>query len=172
MAYTTTNWENLPSTNTPINETNLNKIENGVYTANDKKIITVGLTSNVTLATTGESDIRLNSVKGQVGSGLNLSNGVVNIGAGISTILISAAVYTNRSSAAGAACNFSIRKNGNTVASSINSVPTGAGNQTINIPSVLLYVQEGDTIGLVCYGYSGDVISSAVGTHLTIQVVD
>lgn len=28
MAYTKTNWENLPSTNTPINATNLNKIEN------------------------------------------------------------------------------------------------------------------------------------------------
>lgn len=28
MAYSKTNWENLPSTNTPINQTNLNKIEN------------------------------------------------------------------------------------------------------------------------------------------------
>ena len=28
MAYTKTNWENSPSTNTPINATNLNKIEN------------------------------------------------------------------------------------------------------------------------------------------------
>jgi len=27
MSYTKTNWENLPSTNTPINATNLNKIE-------------------------------------------------------------------------------------------------------------------------------------------------
>lgn len=28
MSYTKTNWENLPSTNTPLNATNLNKIEN------------------------------------------------------------------------------------------------------------------------------------------------
>ena len=32
MSYTKTNWENLPSTNTPINATNLNKIENGIET--------------------------------------------------------------------------------------------------------------------------------------------
>ena len=31
MAYTKTNWENSPSTNTPISDTNLNKIEQGIY---------------------------------------------------------------------------------------------------------------------------------------------
>lgn len=30
MAYNKTNWENLPSTSTPVNATNLNKIENGI----------------------------------------------------------------------------------------------------------------------------------------------
>jgi len=30
MAYERVNWENLPSTNTPINQTNLNKMENGI----------------------------------------------------------------------------------------------------------------------------------------------
>lgn len=31
MAYIKTEWENLPSTKTPINANNLNKIENGIY---------------------------------------------------------------------------------------------------------------------------------------------
>lgn len=31
MAYTKTNWQNLPNTTTPINATNLNKIEDGIY---------------------------------------------------------------------------------------------------------------------------------------------
>lgn len=31
MAYERVNWENLPSTKTPINRTNLNKIEQGIY---------------------------------------------------------------------------------------------------------------------------------------------
>ena len=30
MAYERVNWENLPSTNTPINKTNLNNMENGI----------------------------------------------------------------------------------------------------------------------------------------------
>lgn len=34
MAYNKTIWENLPSTNTPINETNLNNMENGIEPAN------------------------------------------------------------------------------------------------------------------------------------------
>ena len=37
MTYTKTVWEDLPSTNTPINATNLNNIESGVYT-NDTNI--------------------------------------------------------------------------------------------------------------------------------------
>jgi hypothetical protein len=31
MAYNKTNWENSPSTSTPINASNLNKIEEGIY---------------------------------------------------------------------------------------------------------------------------------------------
>ena len=31
MAYNKTNWQNLPSTDTPINANNLNKIEEGIY---------------------------------------------------------------------------------------------------------------------------------------------
>lgn len=36
MAYTKTNWQALPSTTTPINPTNLNNIENGIKTNDDK----------------------------------------------------------------------------------------------------------------------------------------
>lgn len=36
MADTKTTWENLPSTNTPVNATNLNKIENGIKENDDK----------------------------------------------------------------------------------------------------------------------------------------
>lgn len=35
MSYTPTNWENLPSTNTPINATNLNNIETGLDNLQD-----------------------------------------------------------------------------------------------------------------------------------------
>lgn len=36
MAYTRVNWENLPSTNTPVNATNLNKIENELSDLDNK----------------------------------------------------------------------------------------------------------------------------------------
>ena len=36
MAYTRVNWENLPSTNTPLNATNLNKMDAGIANAVEK----------------------------------------------------------------------------------------------------------------------------------------
>ena len=38
MAYERVNWENLPSTKTPINQTNLNKMENGIARTNTQTI--------------------------------------------------------------------------------------------------------------------------------------
>ena len=49
MAYTKTTWEDLPSTNTPITASNLNKIENQVY-ANTNDIATN--TGNISTNTT------------------------------------------------------------------------------------------------------------------------
>lgn len=40
MAYTKTTWQDLPSTATPVNATNLNKIEQGIYN-NSEDIATV-----------------------------------------------------------------------------------------------------------------------------------
>lgn len=54
MAYTKTNWENSPSTNTPINNDNLNKIENGIY-ENSLKADQVGTLTN--LETTAKTDL-------------------------------------------------------------------------------------------------------------------
>lgn len=52
MAYTPTIWENLPSTNTPINQINLNKIENKL----------VSLDSNVTSNTTEIENLKTNKI--------------------------------------------------------------------------------------------------------------
>lgn len=52
MAYNKTVWENLPSTNTPINQINLNKIENEL----------VSLDSNVTSHTTEIEDLKTNKI--------------------------------------------------------------------------------------------------------------
>ena len=46
MAYNKTNWQNAPSTDTPINANNLNKIEEGIY-QNSLKADQVGDLSNL-----------------------------------------------------------------------------------------------------------------------------
>lgn len=43
-AYNPTVWENTPSINTPLNETNLNKLSQGVSEI-DNRVITLDLTS-------------------------------------------------------------------------------------------------------------------------------
>ena len=53
MAYTRVNWENLPSTNTPLNATNLNKMDAGIANAVEK--------SGDIMA--GNLDMQSNSVK-------------------------------------------------------------------------------------------------------------
>lgn len=47
MAYNKTNWQSLPSTDTPISAGNLNKIENGIYD-NSLKADQVGDLTNLT----------------------------------------------------------------------------------------------------------------------------
>ena len=180
MSYSKQEWVNNVSY---IDKDKLDHIEDGIYqnsidiesieeTLSNKNIITAGLSSNVTLSTTGETDLTLNSTKGRVGTKLSVSNGSVVIGSDITMVLISAAIYTNKQSGSGAACNVYIKKNGANVAQAITSGPTGEGNRTTVIPPVLLSVQSGDYITLGCYGYSGDLISASVGTNLTIQAVD
>ena len=46
MAYSKTIWENLPSTNTPINATNLNKIETELKALDDVAIQEIGSNAN------------------------------------------------------------------------------------------------------------------------------
>ena len=53
MAYTRINWENLPSTNTPVNATNLNKMDAGIANAVEKTGDTM----------TGDLNMQGNSVK-------------------------------------------------------------------------------------------------------------
>lgn len=62
MAYNKTNWEAAPSTNTPINPTNLNKIEQGIYD-NSLGVENIGNLSN--LETTAKTNLvaAINEVK-------------------------------------------------------------------------------------------------------------
>lgn len=73
MAYTKTNWQDLPNQTTPINATNLNNIENGIKT-NDDKLIGNTLIDN----------LRVKRIEGKnLLSPANIINGIYNVGQGI-----------------------------------------------------------------------------------------
>lgn len=81
MSYTKTNWENLPSTNTPLNASNLNKIESELVNKYEKAMssensavtnsttsgMSFGPTLNIT--TTGKPLIVICSAVGRVNGG-------------------------------------------------------------------------------------------------------
>lgn len=73
MAYNKTNWEAAPSTNTPINPTNLNKIEQGIYD-NSLGVENIGNLSN--LETTAKTNLvaAINEVKTNLGGKLLWTN--------------------------------------------------------------------------------------------------
>lgn len=57
MAYNKTTWENLPSTNTPLNESNLNKVENELALLDPAVPYTTGTgTTSTTYVDTAENN--------------------------------------------------------------------------------------------------------------------
>lgn len=175
MSYSKQTWINNESV---ANESRMNHIEDGIYqnsveinNLKNRNIISVGITSNITLGSTGENTITLDRIRNQIGTGFTISNGKVYVGDGITKVLACGSVYTNRSANAATACNVYIKKNGVAALNSINSVPSGQRNETKSIEPQLIDVESGDYFELGLYGYSGDVISSAAGTCMTIEAV-
>ena len=77
MAYTKTNWQNLPNTTTPVNATNLNHIETGIKD-NETAISGVAsdlstLSTNVTNYTNGTT--AMGSIKT---TGVSINNNAIN----------------------------------------------------------------------------------------------
>lgn len=65
-AYNPTVWENTPSINTPLNETNLNKLSQGVSEI-DNRVITLDLTKlSITEANSLVKSIELNQDTGDI----------------------------------------------------------------------------------------------------------
>lgn len=174
MAYTKTVWENLPSTNTPINATNLNKMEQGIYDANDKNIISIGLNGQYTSNSTGYQTLPLTKQLFKLGDKLSIQNGKIKIGSNVNNIMIFAQATINAySSRATGAFNIEIDYNGTNISSSLNSGITDGLNITKNLAGIPLQVSENDVIGLSVYVAVNDVVSSYDRrTFLTIQVIN
>ncbi len=174
MVYEKQEWIN---NETAADENKMNHIEDGIFNNSvditdlkNRNVITAGLSASITISTTGENTIALDSIKTRLGTGFTVSNGKVYVGAGINYVMVSGSVYSNRSSAAGTACNTYLKKNGSSIIVSTNSFASGQSNHTVTTPWRLEAVNEGDYFELAYYGYSGDVVSS-YATILTIEAV-
>lgn len=177
MSYTKTNWQDLPNTSTPINATNLNKMEQGIYDANDKNIITIGLNSDSSITATSAyqtTDVNLTKEVAKSGTKLSLSSGKVAIGAGVSKVLVSANAMTQGDAGS---FGFMIRKNTNTEVAVSYAAPSGTGWLHIALTPVLVNVSQGDTLKLTVYINNNNSTKNikaynGTGTYLTVQVVE
>lgn len=176
MAYTRTNWEDYPSTDTPINANNLNNIEDGIEEALDRNILCAGLTNDISLTSDGTKIATPNKTILQVGSTskLYLSTNGLYIGEGVNHIMISAMLHAHiGTSTTQTAYNMMIYKNGEELLTSMNSGSLTGINHTKTISPSLVEVQQGDYFQFAFYGRSGDYIgSNTKRTYMTVEVID
>lgn len=139
---------------------------------NDKNIITVGISSNVTISTSGNNNINLNRTIASVGSKLTLSNGKVVIGAGVNHVFISGQGSMNLVTGNGDAKNFIIQKNGVEIIANLNTIIRQNNlNMTRGLGGFLMTVQEGDVISYKVYAGVGDAIPYT-RNYITVEAID
>lgn len=161
---------------TPINDTNLNQMQDNIETAiNTENIMTAKLSAEVAFESgnTGGQIVLDSSVS--KGDKLTLTDGSIKIGEGISYILVSGgAKIQNDNESSWAYYNLYIYKNSSIVASSrIGYLEAGKVSGCSVSPS-LVEVKENDVISLRFYKISthlATVASSYSSTYLTVEAV-
>jgi hypothetical protein len=173
MAYIKTEWENSPSTKTPINANNLNKIENGIYTnsvdvgeltnlntenkenlveaineTNTKNCLTIKRTEDTLDVTAWQNyDVSFPIISSQKGNKLSVNeNGQVVIGAGINYVKVNLNFEFVCSTTTTSYIQFKILKNSEVMA--VNRIYNLTANirEISNITPVLIPVTQGDII--------------------------
>lgn len=139
-------FENKPSTKTPINKDNLNhnfkELDNAV---NEKNIIT-GLLGSLTITTTSDSvttDLPLSQYN-KIGSKLSIENGKIKIGAGVNYVKVSLTGTVYAEDGQTYQRLYISKNNGNNFAVSCRHTPSWM--YTMSIQPVLMAVTEGDLI--------------------------
>lgn len=178
MAYTKTVWENLPSTNTPINANNLNKIEDGIEDieeqVNDKNVITARLNTAINITSTQQYDVKKITLDASVvaGNRLTFQNGEIVIGEGVSKVLISGTIGSTGSDTS---YGMEIHKNNVYQARAYNSFVGSSSYTTISVSPKMIEVAQGDIITLKIYINSTGITRTIRGnneTHLTVEVIE
>lgn len=168
MAYNKTNWVNGE---TPINETNLNNIENGIEIL-QPNIMTASLTSGQTVSATSGTVLLDSSTK--VGDKLTFSNNEIVIGTGVTKVKVSANMRISTSVANAIGVNLNVCKNGEVIASNRTSLGSKSYDGLTTAPC-LIEVSVGDTICMQWWFSTSQsvTISGTTGsTYLTVEVVE
>lgn len=147
----------------------------------NRNIMTYGLTSNVTTATTNAyTKVPLNNAE-STGNRLTANNNGVKIGKGVTKVLVSAQMMIYANTKAGI-CNLAVTKNNDTtnLLAWTTQIVSAGGRQTFNISPTLVTVAENDVIN-ICYKVpdSNDQIYGATNgsgttgtlTWMTVEVV-
>ncbi len=177
MAYTRIFWANLPITNTPINASNLNHMDDGIYAANTKDIITAKTLSDYTIQSTDTAeDIKTFSLYNSVGNKLNIENGVIKIGSGVSKVKISYNA-TCQNSTSNATCRvFTYLMHNNTTITQESHYFNRTWEQiSCSHNEIIRTVQEGDIFYLRVYGLASIKLmggSSFCHTAITVEVIE
>lgn len=175
-------FENLPSTNTPLNASNLNQLQTNVENAidsveneliekTDYKYIKATISAVQTISS--DSLVNLNTLDGDTTDGaITLSNGTFVIGSGISMIEVSGGIFCQ--SVNGTSGNYiwqRIQKN--TTHISTNIGPATSHFISVVLPPVPVSVQQGDVIKMIAdnTGSSGELRAGSANTYLMIKII-
>ena len=181
------NFENLPSTNTPINANNLNQLQTNVENEFTKKasVMTIGLSNDMTFskANTGSTSnlITMDKVMSSSGNKLTFdsTNHAIKIGAGVSKVKVSANAIQSANGEGLSGIN--IHKNDMSLNGAVNvgfnAIKHADQWIRLGLAPVLIDVSEGDLIKLSGYV---DINSLTItmkayngrATNLTVEVVE
>lgn len=176
MAYTKTEWEDLPSTNTPITADNLNHMEDGIeQVANDIDnmyeeigIMHGAIETWASLSYSGaaiagsDSDFNGFNTITSNGNVTTASNGVT-IGNGVNCVLVSCSFGIQNATANYDLSYIGIRVNGTQIYSTFHELRNSNGAQgTVTIPAIPIEVSQGDIITCYANGQAATNIRRAI----------
>ena len=169
------NFQDLPSTATPINATNLNAIQENVENAIGQYIM-VGLAQETTITTTSTTKLPLDTNISSNGSQLTFdsTNNCIVVGQGVSKIELSGMIYVFTIPTTDLVAIY-IYKNSSAYARFNNYLRDSY--QSVAIPNVVMDVQQGDKIYIYVNNsaqptkYGGNVSGSYLTNSFIAKVV-
>lgn len=149
------------------NAPSVNAVENELVERN--QIITVTSTNTITTTETKEK-VKFNSIYGQEGNKLTLSNNAIVIGENISKVKISACICTTYDSPVGlVALNLYKNDSGKIVLA--NKKTSDSGSASVTLSPVVMSVAKGDEISVYVQGSSAGTIYQSYRCFLTVEKI-